>query len=252
MTRYIFGFLLLIVFTPAGFALDSEDTAIFKKANQDYRKGNFKDAAEGYETLSNKHQAQPVFYYNLGNSLQRLGKLGPTIVAYEQALALDPRNQDVRANLKFARGLVQYRVQDKRNWYLKAAQEVLDYFTEREVVTLVLFTYFLLALCWAFALFFRNGAPWGPVRKTLLVVSSVFFMIGLAKNIETHFIRDAIVTATEVPVRYGPSEADKVAFRVGEGIKVYVVDKRDDWSRILVVNGESGWIPNQQIVEITR
>ncbi len=246
--------LMLLIFTvfltPQAFAVSKADAEVFKKANQDYRKGDFKLAAEAYENLSDKYPDQAVFYYNLGNALHKLGKLGPTIVAYEQALALDPRNQDVRANLKFVRGLVQYRVDDKRNWYLKAAQELLNYFTEKEVISLVLFTYFILASGWAFVLFFKNGAPWGIKRRMLLIISAAFFLVGLAKNIETHFIRDAIVTANEAAARYGPSEADKVAFRVGEGVKVYVVDKRDDWSRVLLNNGESGWVPNTQIIEV--
>ena len=251
MKKLLLFFLLMLAVLPRAFALSAADAELFKKANQDYRKGHFKEAADSYELLSNKNPDEAVFFYNLGNALHRLNKLGPTIVAYEQSLALDPRNPDTRANLKFARGLVQYRVEDKRNWYLKAAQEVLDYFTEKEVISLVLFTYFLLAVSWSFVLFFKNGAPWGK-RKILLAVSAVFFLVGLAKNIETHFIRDAIVTTSETAVRYAPSEAEKVAFRLGEGVKVYVVDKREDWSRVLLVNGDSGWIPSQQITEISK
>ncbi len=245
-------FLAAVLFAPSVFAMNAQDADLFQKANQAYRKGDFKNAGDSYELLAGKYPDESVFFYNLGNSLQRQGKIGPTLVAYEQALALDPRNQDIRANLKYTRGLVQYRVEDKRNWYLKAAQEALDYFTEREVVSVVLLTYFLLATSWAFVLFFKNGAEWGFKRRILLLISAVFFLIGLGKNIETHFIRDAIVTANEAAVRYGPSEADKVAFRVGEGIKVYVVDKREEWSRVLMCNGGSGWIPNTQITEIAK
>lgn len=243
--------LFILSLAPSAFSMDAKDMDLFQKANQAYRKGDFKQAAESYELLTGKYPDEAVFFYNLGNSLHRMGKVGETIVAYEQALALDPRNQDIRSNLNFVRGLVQYRVEDKRNWYLKAAQEVLDYFTEKEVVTLVLIMYLFLSASWAFSLFFKNGSPWGK-RKVLLAVSAVFFLAGVAKNIETHFIRDAIVTTSEAVARYAPSETEKAAFRVGEGVKVYVVDKREDWSRILLVNGDSGWIPSQQITEISR
>lgn len=248
---FMFVFTLIISF-PAFAGLPKEDADLFKKANENYRKAKYSDASEAYESLSVKYPEQAVFFYNLGNSLHRQNQLGTAIVAYEQALSLDPRNLDIRANLQFIRGLVQYRVEDKRNWYLKAAQEGLDYFTEKEIIAMVLFTYLILALSWVFSLFLKPGVPWGWKRKALLTISAIFFLVGLAKNLETHFVRAAIVTSTEAPAHYGPSDADKVAFRAGEGIKLYVVDKRDDWSRVLLVSGDSGWVRNTQITEITQ
>ncbi len=244
--------LMFIVFTSVFAALSKEDAETFKKANENYRKSKYSEAAELYNSLSVKYPDQAVFLYNLANALHRQNQLGAAIVAYEQALSLDPRNADIRANLNFVRGLVQYRVDDKRSWYLKAGQEVLDYFTEKEIISAVLFTYLILAFGWAFALFLKPGSAWGWKRRTLLIISAFLFLIGLAKNVEMHFVRAAIVTSSEAPAHYGPSEADKVAFRAGEGIKVYVVDKRDDWSRVLLVSGDSGWVRNTQITEILQ
>ena len=68
-----------------------------------------------------------------------------------------------------------------------------------------------------------------------------------AKNVQAHWLRGAIVTAREAQVRYGPSESDQLAFRLGEGLKLYVMDHREEWSRVLLVNGESGWVRNDQI-----
>lgn len=253
MSKFITVFLLsLFISSPVFAALTKEDAALFKKANENYRKAQFSDAADAYESLSVKYPEQAVFLFNLGNSLHRQNKLGSSIVAYEQALELEPRNADIRANLQFVRGLVEYRVEDKRNWYLKAAQSALDYFTEKEIISMVLLSYLILGISWAFALFLKPGIPWGWKRRTLLTISAFFFLVGLAKNVEMHFMRAAIVTSSEAPAHYGPSAGDKVAFRVGEGIKVYVVDKRDDWSRVLLVNGGSGWVLNNKITEITQ
>ena len=247
-----FALFFLIISAPVFASLSREDSEAFKKANQDYRSAKYSQAAESYESLSVKYPDQAVFFYNLGNSLHRQNQLGTALVAYEQAQALDPRNSDIRANLQFVNGLVQYRVEDKRNWYLKAGQELLDYFTEKEIISMVLWSYLILAASWAFMLFLKPGTPWGWKRKTLLIISSFFFLVGLAKNVEMHFVRAAIVTSSEAPAHYGPSDADKVAFRAGEGIKAYVVDKRDDWSRILLVSGDSGWVRNTQITEISQ
>jgi SH3-like domain-containing protein len=37
---------------------------------------------------------------------------------------------------------------------------------------------------------------------------------------------------------------------MGEGIKVFVMDRREDWSRVLLTNGESGWVRDSDIAEV--
>ena len=77
----------------------------------------------------------------------------------------------------------------------------------------------------------------------------IFLALMGAKNVQAHWLRGAIVTAKEGQVRYGPSESDQLAFRLGEGLKLYVMDRREEWSRVLLTNGESGWVRNDQIEE---
>ena len=92
--------------------------------------------------------------------------------------------------------------------------------------------------------------PLGGVARYLGGLLAVLCVLFVAKHVETHIIRDAIVLAKEAEVHYGPSIHDQVAFRLGEGLKVYVLDSRKDWSRILLNNGESGWVKNKEIAEV--
>jgi hypothetical protein len=41
--------------------------------------------------------------HNLGNAAWRIGKAGPAVLAWEQALWIDPRNASARASLRYAR-----------------------------------------------------------------------------------------------------------------------------------------------------
>ena len=245
--------ILLVVlsatFVTSAFAWTSQEILDFHKANQNYRSGKFKEAAVLYEALSDKHQDSGVLFFDLGNCYHRLGKTGKAILSYERARRLDPRSPDIRYNLNYVRGLLQYKIEDKRNWYLKAFEEVLNAFTEREILLGALAIYFLLMASWAGAVFVQQGAPWGFWRKTFLTVMLVFLAVVGAKNAQAHWLRGAIVTAREALVRYGPSESDQLAFRLGEGLKLYVMDRRDEWSRVLLTNGESGWVKNDQIEE---
>lgn len=227
--------------------LEAASGAAFEQANQLYQEGKFKEASELYSRLADENRQESSLFYNLGNSWFRAGEIGQAILAYERALRLAPRDPDIRANLAHVRALLEYRVEDKRNWYVRAAEEWLGYFRNEEIFLIVMAVYLIFLLTAFFCLAYRRGMPWGWWRKTLLAVFLVSLGLAGAKHYDSDVMKDAIVTAKEAEVRYGPSVSDQIAFRLGEGLKAYVVDTRRDWSRIVLANHEGGWIKNSDL-----
>ena len=222
----------------------------FERGNQHYRQGQFNESVSLFQGLAEKNPKTAVFFYNLGNSYYRAGERGRALLAYERALVLAPRSGDTRKNLNYVRGLLEYRIEDKRNWYIRAGEALLKYFTEEEILFVTALAGFFFLAGWAFVLFFKPGLPWGFWRKAALVSLILSLMLAGAKHVQSRVIRDAIVMSKEAEGRYGPSESDQVAFRLGEGLKVYVVDSREGWKRVLLTNGESGWMRDDQIAEV--
>jgi len=248
---FIFAGMISAGLSTQAWSLSSEDAAQFEKANNLYREKQFLEASRIYEVLSSQYPKTAAFYFNLGNSQFRSRNIGKSILAYERALMLDPRNSDIQNNLAYVRGQLEYRIDDKRNWYIRAGEKALQHFTEEEIRALFLLSFALFAMSWSFVLFFSKGdKSWGWKRKTLLGMTILFFLLAIAKQIETSVIRDAVVMNKEAQVRYGPSDTDRLAFKLGEGLKVFVVDHREDWSRIILVNGEGGWVKSDQIAEV--
>ena len=243
-------FLLIALWLVPAVCMGAETTKIFQEANTSYRTGDYTKAAELYESLIEQEPRVTAFYYDLANTYVRLGKLSRAILNYEKALRLDPRNGDIRENLRYTRGLLEYRVEDTRNWYLKATEVVLKYATEREVYAVVLAVLFIFLA--GGILFFLNGRGvfWNPWQQFVFIVLLLAALVAFGKQVQSNMIRDAIVMQKECEARYGPSEHDQVAFRMGEGIKVFVMDRREDWSRVLLTNGESGWVKDSDIAEV--
>ncbi|MDD5226928.1 MAG: tetratricopeptide repeat protein [Candidatus Omnitrophica bacterium] len=243
-------FLLIALWLAPAVCSGAEIAKIFQEANTSYRTGDYAKAAELYESLIEQEPRVATFYYDLANTYVRLGKLSRAILNYEKTLRLDPRNGDARVNLRYTRGLLEYRVEDTRNWYLRAAGTVLQYITEREInfVVLVIECIFLLG---AIAFFIMGrGLFWNGWQKFVFILLVLAGFVALGKQIQSNMIPDAIVMQKECEARYGPSEHDQVAFKMGEGIKVFVMDRREDWSRILLTNGESGWVKDSDIAEV--
>lgn len=249
MKRFVWLLGIALWLAPAVCA-GAETAQLFQDANTSYRTGDYAKAATLYESLTEREPRVAAFYYDLGNTYVRLAKLSRAILNYEKALRLDPRNGDVRANLRYTRGLLEYRVEDTRNWYLKATEAVLKFVTEREVYAVVLAVLFIFLT--GGILFFLNGRGvfWNPWQQFVFVLLLLSVLVAFGKQVQSNVIRDAIVMQKECEARYGPSEHDQVAFKMGEGIKVFVMDRREDWSRVLLTNGESGWVRDSDIAEV--
>lgn len=247
-TALIYFLLMMPAFSV--FALPSADQAKFEKAGIAYREDKYDEAAALYKALTEKYPYAAVFQYNLGNALHRKGEIGTAIVAYERARFLSPRSSDISANLNYVRSLVEYRIEDKRNELIKIAEKLLGYFTFDEMLLSFLVLLFLLLGGWGWALFFKQDASWGFFRKFTLLLTLVFSVLLLVKMIQINFFRESVIVAKQAQVYYGPSVTDQAAFQLGEGLKVYEVDEREGWSRILIASGEIGWIQKELIAEI--
>jgi len=250
MKRFLLCFFILVLSVLPVVCAAEDTSKMFQDANTSYRTGDYAKAAELYEILTGREPDVASFHYNLANASVRVGKLSQAILNYEKTLQLDPRNADARENLNYTRGLLEYRVEDTRNWYVKAIESVLKFATEQEVAVVALAILFV--FLFGGILFFLNGRGvfWNSWQRFVLVLLILAALVVVAKQVQSNLIREAIVMQKECEARYGPSEHDQVAFKMGEGIKVFVMDRREDWARVLLTNGEGGWVRDSDIAEV--
>ena len=226
---------------------EAEDLkALFVKANEAYRNQDYEHALTDYGQLSEQTHA-PEIYYNLGNVAFKMKKIGLAILSYERARKLDPRNSDIVKNLKQAKELVEYRVEDKRGWYVQQLSEFLKYFKWKECLIALLLNYFFLLVVWFVELFSKGKVSFARVKSIVTSVFIILIISASAKFYQTNITKEGVVVKGKVDVRYGPSPNDKLAFNLTEGISFRVEDELDNWYRISLVNGESGWVARDGI-----
>lgn len=240
----IFFFFNLVM--PAAFSFDASQ---FQAANDAYRNGNFQAAYEGYEKLVSEKPA-PELYYNMANAAFKSSKLGLAILNYERAQRLDPRNQDILENLKYAKSLVEYRVPDKRNWFYGKAVDLMEYVTTEEAWLIISLLYLLLIGSLVVILLIQKDFMMSTLSRYLLfLLIAISIPVGI-KFYETKVHEKAVVTSSKVDARFGPSFNDKTAFSLVEGLEASVVDESNGWYRILLLNGDTGWVEKEGIVLI--
>ncbi|WP_309383015.1 tetratricopeptide repeat protein [Cerasicoccus frondis] len=103
LMRIVFFFAAMIA---AVVARAESPEALFEQANALYQDEQYEPAIEAYQQMLPDHQSANV-HYNLGNAYYQLDDFGPAVLHYEKALALDPRNPDIQANLELTQEAAQ-------------------------------------------------------------------------------------------------------------------------------------------------
>ena len=189
-------------------------------------------------------------YYNLGNAYFKAGKLGSAVLNYERALNLKPRDPDILANFFYVTRLIEYKIEDKRNWYQRKVSQLLAYVTLEECLLLCFTAYFIFILGLLLSLVFKKFPLFGKMGTIAVIFVILCSVPLLLKYTESGAGKRGVVTEAQAEVRYGPSTSDQIAFRLVEGLEVILDDEKEDWYRVRLRDGRSGWTAKSQVIPI--
>ncbi|MEO9077575.1 MAG: tetratricopeptide repeat protein [Gelidibacter sp.] len=229
----------------------SQNEQLFKQGNDLYNKGDFEDAISKYESIIDTGEHSAALYFNLANAHYKLNHIAPSIYYYEKALKLSPNDKEIHNNIAFARNMTIDAI-DKvpEIGFAKFSKNVTNWLTfdnwaKLSVFLMVLFVVFYLVY------YFNYGAT----KKRLAFVASMSFLImacgavALAFNNYNLVEKDqpAIVFVKETQVKSEPNLRSSESFKLHEGTKVQILDTVNNWKKIKLADGKTGWIPKQDI-----
>ena len=229
----------------------SQNEALFSRATENYNKGEYTQAIENYERILENGEHSASLYFNLGNCHYKLNAIGPSIYYYEKALLLKPNDSEILNNLAYA-----------ENMRLDAVEEIpkTDIATlYSNIVNMLSFdqwSYFALALVFLFVLaylayFFLRFATQKRIAFITSVIALIlgFLMILIAYLQYQDFKKDnpAIIFSSEVNITSEPNTNSEVVFTLHEGTKVNVLDELEDWKKIRIADGQTGWLTSENL-----
>ena len=232
-------------------SISAQNEKVFDQANALYNEGKFAEAIDRYEVIleTDKHSAE--LYYNIANAHYKLNNIAPSIYYFEKALALKPNDKDIKNNLAFANNMridaIDNLPEVGLSRFIKKAINSLTYNAWAKVSVALIMVFVLFYLLYYFT--FQTG------KKRFYFVSSTFSIVlafialtftfynydSTKKNIP------AIVFAQESQVKSEPNLRSDEAFVLHEGTKVQVLDTVNNWKKIKLSDGKTGWIPNEDI-----
>ena len=226
-----------------------EPEELFLRANQAYDADDHDQAIRLYEQLIAQDVISGPIFYNLGNSYLRSGTLGQAIAAYRQAQSLSPRDEDVRANLDFARKSTKDAIAPRRPSPLVRTAFFWHFLFSRPELAIALAIFNLLffaSLIWRRYRLESEIARWCVGGFGLPVVA-----LAISLLVRTLLPVDvAVVIAEEMKVYSGISKDTVVRFALHEGTEAKLEEVSGDWALIALSDGKRGWVQRTDIVEL--
>ena len=218
--------------------------AQFAKANQDYSRGDFKEAISGYETLVHAQQWSANLFYNLGNAYFRTQDFGHAILNYERALALDRHHAESDANLRIARDEARA-LEMQPGWMEQHLQ--LASITQYSIAAAVAFWVGL--FCFVYSRFARQRSL---ARRMLVIFLLAIFVTAVFAiyKIDNAQRGAAVVTGPDVRARLATADSAGSVLALPEGSDIRILSTRGDWVYAELPNNLRGWIPAKDTEQV--
>ena len=224
----------------------------FTKANNLYNDSKYEKSIEVYFEILDSGVHSSELYYNLGNSFYKLNDIPNSILFYEKSLKLNPTDKDIINNLKMVNNAIIDDITKIPEPFfdnqLNKISNNLSYSNWGLISLIISFLFLLL-----FIFYFFSKEP--IVKRTSFTLLFVLlFLIGITTKIslhayeKNHLEKYAIIFSSKIEIKSEPNERSENLLILHMGTKVKIIDSfNDKWVKIKLVNGQEGWINNNEI-----
>jgi len=230
---------LALIFASARTLPAVSPDALFRDGAKAYRAGSYTYAAEAFR-LSAAIEPASGTLQNLGNAAWQRRRTGAAILAWEQALWLDPFNRSARQNLRFARKSAQLEAPDLA-WY-----EVVSTWLPVNWWAWIAGVSFWLAISMTTLPGFlrRRKATWHQAVAAvglMVFLLSVPAMVGVQTRARIGFVQE-----DDTPLRFTPTREAQAITRLPAGEPARRIRTRGDYL-LIRTSRTLGWVKRAQL-----
>lgn len=228
--------------------------AIFSRANKNYNLGSYEQALAGYDSIVQLGLHSSELYFNMGNAHYKLNRIAPSILNYEKAQLLDPTNEDIQHNLRFAQNMTIDIIEE-------LPPNAFDVFIKSlsGAFSLPLWSRLVIGLlglaCLAFAVYLqsrqsRTKRQFFVLSLLLAMLSMISFGLALDRQAQDAQQSEAIIFAQTTDFHSEPNLRSEILVQLHEGTKVRVEDQVEQWVKVRLANGTVGWLTQSDVQRI--
>ncbi|NCD33880.1 MAG: tetratricopeptide repeat protein [Spartobacteria bacterium] len=209
---------------------------LFQEAGTCYDQGDLTRAASLYNELANQNYNQFSVFFNLGNTCFRMGEYGEAILNFKRALALQPRDHDTLANLRFALESAGSVVPQPN-----IITRLLQILTFNEWIAAASVLWISLAL---FTIIYIMKPDLQPALLRILAINAVLLAIAIAACANGFMLqhqKEAVIIAKSPTAHSAPLSDSTTLFKLPEGSVVRIIGTSGEWINI-DASGQHAWI----------
>ncbi|MCF7567339.1 tetratricopeptide repeat protein [Sabulilitoribacter arenilitoris] len=241
---YIFTFLFSTV-------IFSQNSTLFEEANTLYNQGKYAEAIDKYTAILDTENHSSELYFNLANAHYKLNNIAPSIYYYEKALQLSPNDSEIKNNMAFAKNMtidaIDVIPETGLSKLIKNITNMMSFDAWAKTSVAFVFCFVVLFLIYYFA--------YSTLNKRLTFIGSLISLFLLCVSLSFAFHkfnidkndRPAIIFAQESKIKNEPNSRSEEVFRLHEGTKVQVLDTVNNWKKIKLDDGKTGWVISEDI-----
>lgn len=245
----VLSVLLAVVAVGPGFQGFHTADRTFRQTKDLLESGNAENAApllaeNAASSLRGASRVSPGLLHNLGNAEFKLGKIGPAILAWERAHALDPQFRNTTANLRFARGQTGLS-EPELAWHEKySALLAPDVWLW---IATAAFWFAIAALALP-PLLARKRSVW--TQGSAVAAIGVFLLtLPALTGIATRG-KLGVVLAAESFLRLTPTQEGEMLGKLAEGELARVEKARGQYLYVRAANDRAGWVQREEFAKI--
>ena len=240
---------ILAFFVASG--IYSQNEVLFSKATEAYNSADYEKAISLYEKIvaNDKHSAE--LYFNLGNAYYKKDEVGPSIYYYEKALLLKPNDSEILNNLGYAQkarldAIDTLPISTMQSLYNTTVSKLThDQWAYVSIGMIILFVlayiaYYILSIAIQKRISFLVS-----ITALLFCILSITFAYLQYNSFKSN--NPAIIFVREVAITSEPNKNSEHIFTLHEGTKVNVLEELNDWMKISIADGQTGWIASENL-----
>lgn len=232
----------------------SQNQQLFDQATASYNEGEYTKAADNYLKILEGGEHSAELYFNLGNTYYKLNNIAPSIYYYEKALLLKPNDQDIKNNLAYAQNMTLDAIEPlPQTTISKIYKQLTSKLTFDQWAYVAIVFMMLFVCCYIGFYYFKFSTE----KRIAFISSFIFLLFSLIAVILAYvqyskFKSDqpAIVFAEEVGIKSEPNNRSQAIFTLHAGSKVHVLEQLNDWKKIQINDGKTGWLLADDIKEL--
>lgn len=247
MLKKYFLFLFILV----SFFAKAQNDVLFKKATEAYNKGEYSQAIDLYGEILKTGQHSAALYFNLGNAYYKLNEIAESIYYYEKALLLNANDQEIKTNLGYAQNMSLDAIDTLPETGLSKLYKNItsklsfDQWAYLSIVFIILFVILYIAF---YYFDYSSRKRWAFISSILfLCLSIISIVFAYVQEQDYKNYRPAIIFADEIGIQSEPNNTSPTVFTLHAGTKVIVLEDLNNWKKIQLADGKTGWIQNNKL-----